>query len=280
MTIPIKFSYNFSKGSCKMRKEKMQKLNSELFDNIFNLYKYCDSVAINKIEKCTKKHLPEPINFKLVSMGKEKYETQGGACLTQYFKGLAEKYFIELPTKNNLLDVNNLSILMHEYTHFLDYLFNPKTIKTGEKVITSGLDPILASLYKNHYYNNKNFSYRKENKIMKQTKNETLKILKNLSNENKITILKSLINLMQTELNAYEQGFNFSVKLLHQGRKYNSSDMIGVEKTFLFDKKIKYVKKLLYKIISEERYNNAKSNSKNNINKLKSAITYYMSCII
>lgn len=257
----------------------MQELNKDIFAYVLNLYRDTDAVSINRIEKRTKKIMPENINFNLVSMAKDKYETQGGAMRTLYCNGQTEQYRIELPTENNLLEINNLSILMHEYTHFFDYLLNPKCIKTEEKVLQSGLSESLSSFYKNHYYTNKDFSFTKEIELMKGTKRETKKYLDKLPNEQKIIVLKSLRNLMQSELNAYNQGFEYSTKLLQNNRKYNGSDMIGIERTFMLDKKIEYVKKLLFKVLSKERYINAKTNSANKIDKIKALFTYFKSVL-
>ena len=181
--------------------------------------------------------------------------------------------------EQNAVDLADIPSLAHESTHLFDYLFSPKTIKTIEKVNQKDLDALSDNLYALLFYSAGGLGIN-ENMSMFKLKRTITKELKDLSNDDKISVLKYLKEGLETEVNAYSTEDICANMLIDKGKESYYSPYDEIESIYKFNKKIKLLKKMIYETISQSRYINAMDNAKTPMDKLKLTLNYCLKSLI
>ena len=123
MNVPkIKLSSKYAKGSLSDRTQSVIDFNKQLFSNIYQLYGNTDYVSVRNIERAYKSFMPEPIYFKLRKLRPEELKKWAGGLITYFANNRATNFKIALSANHNKLHVSEIPTLIHENTHFFDYL--------------------------------------------------------------------------------------------------------------------------------------------------------------
>ena len=279
MNIPkIKFSYDFSRGSCSHRNLKMEQINKKLFQGIMNLYEETDSVRLRDIEKQCKKDMPEPIYFKIRKVKPDEQNSCAGTMMAEFLNSKLVGYKILIESSNKL-NLSKLPILMHEITHLLDMVLNPKTINAEEKLLKMDLGKVFEDLYDKYYWTP--FEFPEDiKKHLEITKSYTKEKLKYLNTDDKIILLNNIKQNIITEINALKEEEKYAQVLQLIGEKADKSSLSTKEERTVFESELKLVNKTLYDVISNERYHLALQQSPNSITSLKIKIMHILKDIV
>lgn len=123
----VKFSYNISKGSIKNRQKLISKYNKQIFRRLEQNLKD-NYISVADAQKAIDEVLPEKkvIQIRPIS-SKNKKEDVGNSDFLYGKNWNIVGQTIDIPIKNNKISIKNLSIFMHELTHVINTLLNPKT---------------------------------------------------------------------------------------------------------------------------------------------------------
>ena len=273
MSIPkVKFSYGFTRGSCTERKLKRQALNQKFFSGIMDLYENTDSVSMRIIEKKYKKMMPESIHFSIKKLLPSEAESILGTMQTEFVHSKLVKYRVKVESGSKL-EIKRLPILIHEITHLLDMLFNPKTICTEEAVEKRNLSEIFKDLYTNNYCQQYE-SLEELKKHISIIKKRTKKALKNLSAEDKVLVLNNIKNNLITEINALREEEKYARELKLMGRDVEEDSLETKSETDILERKLKLVEQIIYRIITDRRHQLAMKHISNPLTKLKISLVH------
>lgn len=273
----VKFSYNISKGSEKSRQKLISKYNKQIFNKLEKSFKG-NHISVEDVQKAIDSVLPEKKNIKILQLSaREKCEQVGCSNFIYDKKNNIIGQTIELSIKNNKISLGRLNVLMHELTHVIDALLNPKTTSRISKMYkrctyTEELTNIIGKKLYNHediensssFFKHGIFINCKKKQILQKRKKEILNFLKGNTVQNKIDYVQEMKNTLIAERNAYTEEKKY-IRILTKKYKIHISKFCGIKdiKNYLFDEKIKMLKEIGRKIIAKER----KEHAKNKINK-------------
>ena len=241
VAIPLKDF--IGKGSCQERIKHAQKLN-ELFYNKLEAKMVEGTIPVEEYKKTLQEVLPENIKFYLKTYIKRLL------CIDNAYVSMiinnydeAEKFEIQIPSRKNLFEKRVINkkdshLFMHEMFHLFVEMANPKFIAR------CNFNDTEYNFYQNWIYtrNSSKFKLKDRQKWEKALK-EYLSY-KNL--EKQIDFLQNCrYRLLEEKLVYYE------------GKKFGGNNCMSQD--FHFDKKIKIIKKLLYKAIQKARKKNKKA---------------------
>lgn len=230
-----------------------EKINQKIFGNTVKLYPDKKrNYPVEIIEECYNFCTPEK---KVVMIEPIKISDSddfaGGIKIMEKMK-MYVGYIMELPvTKGNKINIKTLPTLMHESTHVLDFLLNPKFLKNDLDFFNSPLSEKCFKFYEKYFYKLNN--NQKPQQILKTAQDETYKFLKEIPIDKRIIFLNFMRYSMQMEEHAYKQDIHYSKILKKLGKPVDSEELVDYNKIFLFPEKIKIVEKLLAQTIKEER---------------------------
>lgn len=255
MTIRIKpklrFSYDFARGSFEQRTLHTEKINENIFIGLLKMYENTEFVKIKNIEKKYNQIVPEK---KYININHVKTEdTFGGLFSPNYsLKGL-ENFKILFLTPEKDVPIETLSVLLHESMHYLDFLMNPKFIRTSNKIELehSKTSDKMWYFFKEYFYNENN-PIKPNSVLFKQGMQKLKHFLKKLSVEEKILSLKYLKQNLFLEQHAYSESRKYAQILQIMKKPYLGND-INCGLDYEFDKKINIINEILCKIIQKER---------------------------
>ena len=135
----VRLSPKYATGTIQERMKYADRLNEQLFSRVFPLYKNKDAVEIGRIEEECAFTIPETIDFRIERLSKKDAESSYSTLNLLFGDDKISAYEINVPTASGKLDISNLPWLIHENTHMLDYILNPKIIKTDEKLCEKDL---------------------------------------------------------------------------------------------------------------------------------------------
>ena len=267
-----KFSSIYCKGSVLQRAKFAERINNKIFSNTLNLYKgKSRNVHVELIEDCYNFCLPEDKNILLAPLDVKSMDDYYGGIEILEKLGIYVGYMIDLPVSKSLkFNIKNFPALMHESTHILDYLLNPKylvndrdlnniapdiknllnvneSVKTGYKKIKKILD-----MYNDVFYKIEDSGVDKF-QILKNAEKKLRKGVEGLDSKTKIVLLKYMRNSMIMEQHAYKQDVLYARILKKLGRRVDSEDLKDYNKIIMFPEKIKIVEKILIQTINSER---------------------------
>lgn len=267
----VKFSYNISKGSIKNRQKLISKYNKQIFSRLEQNLKD-NYISVADAQKAIDEVLPEKkvIQIRPIS-SKNKKEDVGNSDFLYGKNWNIVGQTIGIPIKNNKISIKNLSIFMHELTHVINTLLNPKTTaRVNGMYLRRTYTENLSNIIDKKLYNYENIEetipfisnkrYKKAKKEILQTReNELLKFLKGYSVKDKIDYIQKMRNTLIEERTAYTEEEKYAWILTKKHKihlpKFNE---IGNLKGYFFDEKIKILKKIGFEIIDKERKEHAK----------------------
>jgi len=257
----LRFSYNFSRGAVADRFKHSDEFNKQIFDRIIQLYDKKTLCGIGVIKNSYNKFLPENKNIEILPMQVRDYDEYGGGTRVEAIGDNLIGYSIEIPVNvKKKLNILELPEFMHESTHVLDYLFNPKYIMNYRKMCEKRIfDKDYFRIYDKYFYNTDGMRENNKKEILKTAETETRKALESVPYEEKIIFLNYIKYSMQMEKHAYEQGVKFAEYLTKLGKPVDKESLDDYNKYLLFDEKIKMINDMLKEEIEIHRIENLKN---------------------
>ena len=146
------------------------------------------------------------------------------------------------------------SSFMHESTHVLDYLLNPKYIANYKLMCEKHIyDKKYFSLYEKYFDNPEFMAQNDRNKMLELAELETRRGLKKISPDEKIIFLKFIKYSMEMEQHAYSQDVMYAKILQKLGKPIDKESLEDYTKYMAFSEKIDIVNKLIKEEIYKAR---------------------------
>ena len=146
---------------------------------------------------------------------------------------------------------------MHENTHVLDTLAQPKHIALLQKMVINGkYTTARDNWFQGELYNSENLSRFDTIKIknrMEEIEHLSRKFIKKKSIQDKIDYLNDARYELEQEQNAHAEQLRFAKKLKSLGRVVERDDLEDYDRVYLFTEKINVLKKILREILTNER---------------------------
>ena len=271
-----RFSYNLSKGSVAQREHLAEQINLKIFNKIIPLYSDKSRVPLRVVERRFRTEIPEhkPITIKKIT---DKNCGYAGILETTYSKAQNEYqpvgYILKINAPDNLLAAEDVPNFIHESTHFLDRLLQPKYAAIDKKLFNSNLYTVSKELFLKYYYKNLySKGYFSKNNILNYIKKQTLKNLQNYSDEDKLNILNFIKLQIMLEIHAYKQTLQYYKEIFSKVHpKFVKIRKKDIE-SYIFEDKLNLINTLIYKEIQNQRAKNIINNS----TKTKDKIFAYM----
>ena len=271
----VKFSYNLIKGSVRQRKKFVSQTNEKMFEAFYTELK--NNCSFSKFKKVYARTIPEYKEVKISKFQEDKYacaaqdyiydENKGILGLTleiptqkpknifkQILKTILNPRYTEI-SKEKLIDI------MHENTHVLDTLANPKQTALTQKLYLGGkYNKRRNKLYDYSLYKKEGMCVQKikPKKVLGRVKKETMKFLADKSVEEQIAHLQDMRYQLEQERHAYAEERKYAEILKSRGEKVLPCYLQDCDKLYLFTEKIEFLKSLAFKLIKKERMRLAK----------------------
>lgn len=262
----VKFSYNISKGSIQDRKELVSRLNDKFFDAFIELSSDDKKMKLKNISKLYGKLLPEKKNIKVNSLSKKYKDCDGASDYIYDEMGNLQGVTLEIPTNMFGKSKASLVTIMHENTHVLDTLVQPKHTALFQKMVINGkYTTARDNWFQNELYISENVSSSDTvniKKRMEEIERLTRKLIKKKSIQDKIDYLNDARYELEQEQNAHAEQLRFAKKLKSLGRVVERDDLEDYDRVYLFTEKINVLKKILREILTNEREELAKKYKK------------------
>ncbi len=221
-----KFTSSYAKGSLSERIKYANTINTKILKNAIKLFPlkriHCNAVAM---ENCYKSCLPEKKNIIIYPLKNNKKEKYDGKLNFITENNEFAGYEIELPMKNNeKINIINMPTLIHESTHILDYLLNPKYFINDNKFNKLEEFDKFNSLYENLFYKSVQVGKTPE-EILKNIEEVTKNTLREENSKTKILIYNYIRYSLEMEQHAYAQDEYCTRKLKKLGKPLKKSDL-------------------------------------------------------
>ena len=254
----MSFSYKISRGSMSSRIKTADELNTKVFNKMLQLYDRKSSFGINAIKSGYNSVLPEKKNIQILPLMSENSKFVGRTDIEEYKPNLLSGYTIQLPAdKKKKFNIQYLSYLMHESTHILDYLLNPKYLANYKQMCERDIyAKNYFNLYEKYYYNTDEMKNNSKNKMLALAEEETRKSLRRVPHKDKLIFLNYIKYSMEMEFHAYNQDANYAKMLQKLGKKVDDSDLKNFNDFMAFPEKIEIVNKLIKEELEKNRTEN------------------------
>lgn len=253
----VKFSYNISKGSIQDRKELVSRLNDKFFDAFLELSADNKKMKLKNLSNLYGKILPEKKNIKVNSLSKKYKDCDGASDYIYDEMGRLQGLTLEIPTNMFGKSKASLVTIIHENTHVLDTLAQPKHTALLQKMVMNGKYTTARNKwFQNELYNSENISSFDTDKIkkrMEEIEHLSRKFIKKKSIQDKIDYLNDARYELEQEQNAHAEQLRFAKKLKSLGRVVERDDLEDYDRVYLFTEKINVLKKILREILTNER---------------------------
>ena len=268
-----RLSYPLIQGSFNKRADLVDKTNRKIFCNLFELYRNDRRCDLRKIKSHYNATLPEDKDICFYPMKKKDYDDLGGCFCIDEDSDIINGYYIEMPVaKGKYLNILDLSSLMHESTHVLDYLMNPKYVANYRRMQEKNIfDKKYYKIYDELYDNTDAIIKYKKKELLEKIKVETEKRLKNVPSDEKIIFLTWLKYNLQMEYHAYSQDIKFARILKRLGKPVDEESLDDYNLIMLYPEKYAIVSNMLEEEIKKQRLIHA---SKFPVNKKSANINY------
>ena len=244
----MKFSHAFSRGSVSSRIKTADELNLKVFQRMLQLYDKKNSCGFGAIKSGYNSVLPERKNIQILPLAQRDYdEYSGSVSIEEGRKDFLSGYTIKLPAgKKKKLCILDLSQLMHESTHILDYLLNPKYIANYKQMCERDIySKKYFDLYEKYFYNTDDMMKNNKKKMLLLAEEETRKGLRRASHNDKLIFLNYMKYCMEMEYHAYNQDVKYAKILQKLGKPVDKVDLENFNDFMAFPEKIEIVNKLI-----------------------------------
>lgn len=252
----VRFSYKLTRGTNESRRQLVSKLNEKFFDSFYVMMQN-GKVRLNDLKKVYAEILPEN---KKVDIKKLKNNTfaYGASDFVYDDNDNIIGLTLELPLERGVLTSKILPTLMHETTHVLSTLANPKQTALTQKLHLAGK----FSGFYNKWFSD--FLYCKEdindNYTLKDMRERVLKGTKKLfsgmSIKDKIAYLQDARYQLEEEKDAFREQLKFAKKIVDLGGDVEKEDLLDEDKTFRISEKIDILKELLSDVLEKRHKKN------------------------
>ena len=259
----VKLSYKIARGSFIKRQKIVSDMNEKFFDEFHKLFKE-KNLTIEDINEVYANLLPEWKRIKILALKNTKNADGASDYIYNGFNSIVG-LTLEIPLKKSKIKEDSFVTLMHENTHILDTLLNPKYTALVQDL-----------RYRNKYNKKRNYWYEKTlyceekvknlaqlKKVLKNVKIKTKIFLKQQSTYDKILYLQDARYQLESEKIAFDEQLKYAKKIKLAGMPVIKSDLKNWNKSFLFTEKINLLKKMIADLIKKEREKIHKANLKN-----------------
>ena len=250
-----KFSYNLSRGAIPEKLKYCDEYNQRIFKRILQLYDSKTSCGIGVIKNSYNKFLPENKNIEISPLQARDYDEYGGGTRVEEISNCLIGYSIEMPVNTKRkLNILELPAFMHESTHVLDYLFNPKYIMNYRKMCEKNIfENDYFKIYEKWFYNTEEMLINNKKDMLRKAEEETRTALQEVPHEEKMIFLNYIKYSMQMEKHAYEQGVKFAESLLKLKKPVDKESLDDYGKRLCFKEKIDIINRLIKEELESKR---------------------------
>ena len=244
----MRFSQNISRGSVSAKIKKADDLNCKVFQRMLQLYNKKNAYGLIAVQNNYNLVLPERKNVEMLPIKvKETDDLSAFTSIQEKRENFLSGYSIELPVaKKKKLNILDLSCLMHESTHVLDYLLNPKYIANYKKMCERNIyNKNYFDLYEKYFYNPDDMRKNDTKQMLAIAEEETRKGLRRVPQKDKLIFLNYIKYSMEMEFHAYNQDFKYAKILYKLGKPVNQADLQNFNDFMAFPEKIKLINKLI-----------------------------------
>ncbi len=249
------FSYSVSKGTAEARAKLAERINDKVFKNVLDLYGKKGSCGLGSIKQRYNLALPERKNVNIVPLPVKDYEDFGGGMQIEDMGDRILGYSIQIPvSKKRKMNILDLPEFMHESTHVLDYLLNPRYISNTKRMYDLNIfDKEYFSIYEKLFDNPDAMFSNSAKKMLFLADEKTREAIKDLPFKEKITFLKYIKYNMQMEDHAYNQDLKFAKLMKKLGRPTDSESLQDYASVMHFRKKIGIVNNIIQEELAKAR---------------------------
>lgn len=249
----VKLPYQITKGSYIERQQKADRIVNKIFNDIQGKFKN-NELPITKMQDFIDKNIPRHVKIIIKNNEDESYEGLSDILYSPQ-SGKINATTIEIPTKNNKIKIEDLPTVMHELQHIIDQLYHPKYLARNQDMRNKNLmTEKYINLYDKWIYNEEDPENKKEVKyILTVIKQKILEFLKGKSTSEKISYLQDSKYCLQMEDKAYFTQAKVAKKLNKKHRKVKQTELLKLNKIYMFKEKIKLLNEIAGSIIGKER---------------------------
>ena len=257
-----KFSNNIARGTIKQRKKLAEELNTKVFQRMLQLYGNKDSYGIDAIKNNYNSLLPERKNIRITALPqKDCIDYSGSVIVDENGENVLSGYLMEIPAnKKKKLSITDLSNFMHESTHILDYLLNPKYIANYRHMCEKNIyEKRYFDIYNKYFFNTEDMQNNDKNTMLKLAEEKTREGLRRVSHSEKIIFLNYMKYSLEMENHAYNQDVFYAKLLQKLGKKVDEECLEDHNTYMAFPEKIKIINKLIKEELDKLRSKGVKS---------------------
>lgn len=250
-----RFSSFVANGSMSVRYNAAEKLNKQVFQRMLQLYENKNLCGIGVIKNSYNAILPERKNIQILPLPLKDYDEFGAGIKVEDERDYITGYSIEIPiNKKKKMNILELSSFMHESTHILDYLLNPKYIANYRQMCEKNIyEKKYFSLYEKYYDNADNMIKNNKKQMLYLAEEETKKALKKVPIEEKLIFLNFIKYSMEMEYHAYSQDIKYARLLKKLGKPIDDESLDDYNKYMAYPEKIELVSRLIREEIEKIR---------------------------
>ena len=247
------FSPLLANGTVLTRQKMTEKLNETVFNQIVPLKK--NLCSTDSFQSHYNSALPEKKNVRIFPLPQKDCDDYGGGMYVDVYNDYIRGYAIQIPVgKNKKIDVIELPEFMHESTHVLDYLLNPKYVRNYKKMCEKNIfDKKYFNVFTQLFENPDEMCKNSPQKMLHRAKNETVERLKKVPFSQKIVFLNFIKYAMELEEHAYNQGTKFAKLMKKTGMPVAEESLDGFADFMKYKQKHEIVKDIIKDEISKER---------------------------
>jgi len=253
-----RFSYNLTRGSISSRTALCEELNGRVFRRMLQLFDKKNSCGIGVIKNSYNGILPENKYVEIAPLPVRDCNEYSGGVSFQDDKNTLKGYLIEVPVnKKKKLNILELSSFMHESTHVLDYLLNPKYVANIKNMYEKGIfDKEYYKVYEKYFYNENLSKTGSKKEVLRRAEEELRKALKDVPYDEKIIFLKYMKYNMEMEYHAYNQDIKYAKLLQDLNRPVDEESLEDINRVMYFPEKIKIINKVLQEEFAYQKIKN------------------------
>lgn len=253
----VKLPYRLTKGSIQTRQRKANQLVRSLTGNIQGSLKR-GTLTTKQLQEQIEHILPQKMNI-IVLEGKDADFIAYSDILHSNKNGKITAVTLELPTKNNIVEEEQLVNIAHEFQHIADQIYNPKYLARNQLMANRGMfTQKYNDLYDKHIYNQEFTNGKRDRRqVIKKLEQRIKHFFRGMSAEDKINYLQDSRYTLQMEDNAYFTQFKYAKKSNKKHKQISKDDLIKWNKDLMFTEKIALLKRMAFEIIKEERQKHA-----------------------
>ena len=254
VTPNMNFSSSIARGTIKTRELLTEELNEKVFHNVLQVYDKKNTCGIGAIKTRFNRVLPENKNVNIKPLPLKDYDICGGTTVIEDNNIELTGYSIEIPVnKRKKFCIIDLPEFMHESTHIIDWLLNPKYVANYRKMCDK--DIFSKDCYDIYHkiYDEPDFMAKPSKHLFGIIKDKTKKAVNDLPFDEKITFLKFLKFRMELENHAYKEEVRFAKLMKKLGKKVDSVSMVDYSNYMKIPQKINIIKEIISEEITKER---------------------------